>query len=336
MERKLASIQKITNIRPHNNADKLELANVLGWQVVVKKGEFKENDLIIYCEVDSVLPDVPIFEFLRDKHFRIKTIRLRGEISQGICFPLSTINPVSTILNLGEEGADLTELLGIKKWEPAIPVQLAGTVIGNFPSFIPKTDETRIQAVPEVLNRHRGKTMTVTEKIDGTSVTYFVRDDKFGVCSRNLQIKETEENLYWQMAKRGNIEHKLRAVGHNVALQAEIAGMGVQGNKLKRLGVELYAFDVFDIDAFKYLNPDEFVGFCRIHEIETVPIITENLPLIFTVDELVTFATRKSLITPSELVEGVVFRPSQETKDEELGRLSFKVINPEFLIKHKE
>jgi len=138
--RKLASIQRIKNLEPIAGADAIEKATVLGWQLVVKKGEFAIGDLCVYCEIDSRLPDRPEFEFLKARGMRIRTVRLRGQISQGICFPLSIL-PVYTDV---QEDTDVTELLDITKYEPPIPAQLAGVAKGLFPSFIPKTDETRV------------------------------------------------------------------------------------------------------------------------------------------------------------------------------------------------
>ncbi|MFN0201713.1 MAG: RNA ligase (ATP), partial [Bacteroidia bacterium] len=165
--RKLASIQKIIQLEAIPEADAILKATVLGWQLVVKKGEFQVGDDCVYCEIDSLMPDRPEFEFLKPRGMRIRTVRLRGQISQGICFPLSIL-PENTPI---EEGLDVTEMLGITKYEPPIPAQLAGTVKGLFPSFIPKTDETRVQVLQEVLDEYKDETCYITEKLDGSSVT---------------------------------------------------------------------------------------------------------------------------------------------------------------------
>lgn len=149
--RKLASIQKIKDVQPIQGADTIEVASVLGWKVVVKKGEFQVGNLMVYCEIDSILPEKPEFEFLRNKNFRIRTIRLRGQVSQGICFPLSVLPTNFEI----EEGKECTEVLEIIKYEPPIPASLSGIVKGTFPSFIPKTDETRVQVLQELLQGNR-------------------------------------------------------------------------------------------------------------------------------------------------------------------------------------
>jgi RNA ligase (TIGR02306 family) len=147
--RKLATIETLHDVRPHPNADSLELATIRGWQVVVKRGEFQSGDRCVYCEIDSVLPDRSEFQFLRDRKFRIKTIKLRGELSQGICFPITILNSGSELRRIRDqqlsEGSDVTELLGVTRYQPPIPACLGGNVEGSFPSFIPKTDCERIQ-----------------------------------------------------------------------------------------------------------------------------------------------------------------------------------------------
>lgn len=340
--RQLATIQKVTNVRRHPNADSLDLCNILGWQVVIKRNEYKDGDLCVYVEIDSILPDRPEFAFLKDKHFRIKTVRLRKEISQGICFPLSILNPKTEVTGLGEKdgffsiGEDVTDNLGITKYEPYVPAHLAGTVKGNFPSFIPKTDETRIQSVPEVLIRHKGKPFYVTEKIDGSSATFYWHEGVFGVCSRNLDLKETAENAFWQAARKYQIEEKLKIYGRGVAMQAELAGLGIQGNKLKLPDVQLFAFNIFDIAQYKFLNFNDFRDYCLMGGIQTVPIIDNSYTLPNTVDELVKYVSTKSVVNRDVWAEGFVFRPLVEERDEELGRLSFKCISPMFLLEYGE
>jgi RNA ligase (TIGR02306 family) len=219
-QRKLASIQTVNAVEPIPNADAIEKIRVLGWWVVSKKGEHKPGDTIVYCEIDSLLPERPEFEFLRASSFkparadpaggpglpagfRIKTVKLRGQVSQGICFPLSILPEVAPT----EEGSDVTGLLGVLKWEPPLPVGMGGKVKGQFPGFLPKTDETRVQVLEPVLLRHRGKTFYVTEKLDGTSCTAFVRQGEFGICSRNLWMDEADEtNVLVRVARALKLE----------------------------------------------------------------------------------------------------------------------------------
>lgn len=356
MERKLASIQKILELKPIEGADTIEVATVLGWHVVVKKGEFAPNDLCVYFEVDSLLPPTPDFEFLakgglKKSYFggreytgyRLKTIRLRGQVSQGLCLPMSILqnkkypnDARETPVYDFKEGVDVTALLGVVKYEPAIPACLTGEVIGMFPSYIPKTDEIRLQAVPGVLERHKAKKFYVTEKLDGTSMTVFIKDDVLHVCSRSLDLKESEKNTYWQVVRKLGLEKKLRALGKPYALQGEVVGDNIQNNRLKINGHTCYFFNVYDFEAGKFLGFADFMAVINSLDVPVVPLLDDNFTLLDSVDAMVTYATRKSVIAPETEVEGVVVRSIEEAVDEELGRLSFKVINPEFLLKYGE
>jgi RNA ligase (TIGR02306 family) len=352
--RKLASVQTINAVEPIPGADAIERIRVLGWWVVAKKGEHTPGDRIVYCEIDSLLPERPEFEFLRASSFkpsqtspegevilpagfRIKTVRLRGQVSQGICFPLS-------VLPLGvptDEGADVTELLGVRKWEPPAPVGMGGKVKGGFPGFLPKTDETRVQVLEAVLARHRGRTFHVTEKLDGTSFTAFVREGAFGICSRNLWMDEADEtNLLVRLSRKLRLEEKLRAardrLGHDVAIQAEVIGPGVQKNKYGLADLSLRVFNVLDVGAYRLL--DHAAGLAALTEmgLEPVPQLG-TLVLGHSVDELVALAEGPSVLNPKAQREGIVLRPPAEEPDADVGgRLSFKVINPKFLLKYDE
>jgi len=337
--RKLASIQRIKALEPIENADAIEKATVLGWQLVVKKGEFRVGDLAVYCEIDCLMPDKPIFEFLRPRGMRVRTIRLRGQISQGICFPLSILPPDFEIA----EDADCTEVLGIEKYEPPMPACLNGIAKGKFPSFIPKTDETRIQVLQHVLDKYKGTKCYVTEKVDGSSGTYFINKGEFGVCSRNLELLEDEENSFWKFAREKDIENKLRLLNGNFAIQGELIGEGIQSNKLKLRGQAMLFFNAFDIDQFEYLPFEQFFDLMNHLELSTVPIISVDYELGNDINSIISMATIKSKICPDVWAEGIVIRPLKETSyslllNEKLdtGRLSFKAINPEFLLKYGE
>jgi len=337
MSRKLATIQTIEKIEPIEGADSIERAKVLGWHVVVKKGEFKPGMPCVYIEIDSIVPDKPEFEFLRPRGFRVKTIRLRGQISQGICFPPSIVKEGDI-----ELGTDVTAVLGISKWEPVIPPHLTGKVIGQFPAFMPKTDETRVQVLGSVLKRHTGKPCYITEKIDGTSATFAIKDGQFVVCNRNLQLADSEENTHWKVAKELKIEEKLRSLGKNICIQGEIYGWGVQKNPFGLRQQRLAIFNAFEIDNFRYLGFVEFTDLMKSLELPTVPVLDEAFILNDDVDSLVKTATKKSVLAPTVWAEGIVIRPHIEVVDLEMskewgnGRLSFKVINPEYLLKQGE
>jgi RNA ligase (TIGR02306 family) len=337
--RKLASIQKILALEPIADADAIVKATVLGWQLVVKKDEFQIGDLCVYVEIDSILPDKPEFEFLKARGMRIRTIRLRGQVSQGICFPLSILPPDVSL----EEDTDLTEVLGVEKYEMPIPAYLVGKIKGKFPSFIPKTDETRVQILQPLLDKYAGEKCYVTEKLDGSSVTYFLRNGEFGVCSRNLELLEDEENSYWTAARSLGVEEKLRSLGKNIAIQGELVGEGIQGNKLRIKGQAVYFFNAFDIDKFEYYNFDQFKMVMLDLQLASVPVVEEVYLLENNIQDVVNKAVMKSALRHEVWAEGIVIRPYAEKLDLILstlignnGRLSFKAINPEFLLKYGE
>lgn len=352
--RKLASIQTVNAVEQIPNADAIEKIRVLGWWVVAKKSEHKPGDKLVYCEIDSLLPERSEFEFLRASSFkpaqidsaggtvlsagfRIKTVKLRGQVSQGICFPLSLLPQNAPT----DEGADVTDLLEIRKWEPPVPIGMGGKIKGGFPGFISKTDETRVQVLEPVLQRHRGKTFYVTEKLDGTSFTAFLRDGEFGICSRNLWMDEADEsNVLVRVSKRLKLEDGLRAVqakyGFQPAIQAEVIGRGIQKNKYELKEVSLRVFNLFDLGAFRLVEHGLMLEIIREMGIESVPQLGTTI-LNHSVDELVAMSEGTSVLNPKTQREGIVLRPLIEEYDEDIGgRLSFKAINPKFLLKYDE
>ena len=342
MDRKLASIQLIKELTPISGADAILCAQVLGWECVVKKSEFAVGDKCVYFEIDSVLPIASWNDHLRkepDKKLRVKTIRLRGQLSQGLAMPLS-------ILPSGqyEVGMDVTSLLGVEKYEPIVPSHLSGMVKGNFPSFLHKTDEIRLQSVPEVLDEIVSNKipMVATLKMDGTSFTAYRRDVDFGVCSRNLDLKETEGNAHWRMARKLKLEEILRSEDRNLCIQGEICGPSIQANRLGLKEPELYIFNLFDIDTGKYLGYDDMKNFAIKHHLRTVPFLHVGWfneidgTKRWSVNDLLNFANEQNYDngTPAE---GIVWRAVNETYSEVLkGRLSFKTISNRFLEKYKE
>ena len=377
-ERKLASIRKISDIQPIEGADLIELAIVDGWKVVVgKEVGHKVGDFVIYCEVDSFLPIREEFEFLRkssyrkmidQEGFRLKTIKLRGQVSQGLIIPLSILEgeeedeklgylqtPEGPIYQLGpydgalviEEGADVTAMLNIVKWDPPMPAELAGVAKGNFPSFIPKTDEERVQNLAKNYDKMKEQKYYMTEKLDGSSSTFYVRDGEFGVCSRNLDLCRPEpfvegvvmcddgverpkkENTFWKVARELNIEENMVDMGKNLAIQCEIIGEGIQGNPYRIKGQTIRVYNAFDIDTQEYLGFDQLKVTARALCLEMVPVIDGEFTLPETIDELLKFAEGKSTLNGSAEREGYVIR-SHDMKT------SFKVISNNFLLKEKE
>ena len=336
--RKLASVQKIIAINDIPGADNIQVASVLGWKCVVKKGEFKPDDLCIYCEVDSILPPRAEFAFLESRGYRIKTIKLKGQVSQGICFPTSLL-PGGIAYT---EGDDVTETLGVVKYEPPIDESISGDVRCSFPYQLPKTDETRIQAVPELLQEMRGKSVYISIKMDGTSATIANIYEDIHVCSRNLSMKDTEKSAYWNIVRKYNLVENLKKLGQyavqglkQYAIQGELVGPKIQNNPLCLKETDLYVFNVFDVRVQKYLSLVDMKHVCQTLGLKTVPIIQENVTFDFTLEQLLEMAKGKYDGTKNHR-EGIVVRPMVETYSDVLsGRMSFKVINNDYLLKEK-
>lgn len=339
-ERKLVTIRRVSEVLPIEGADQIELAKIDGWQCVVKKSEFKVGDYGVYFEIDSFLPIREQYEFLRKscykrmadgrEGFRIKTMKLRKVLSQGLLLSLKEFPDLEKYL--GDIIIDLSELLGVVKYEPQIPTQLSGLVKGAFPYFIPKTDEERVQNLQEVLTANKGLSCYVSEKVDGASVTYYLKDGEFGVCSRNLELKETDGNTLWRMARELMIEEKLKAENISIALQGELIGEGINGNSLKLLGNRVLFFNVFDIIQGKYLDWNAAAQFIAKLGLEMVPILECPFSLTDDMNVLLEKAKGFSNINPKVLREGIVIRPIFETQYNG-ERLSMKAISNDYLLK---
>jgi len=357
--RQLATIREISAIRPIEGADRIVVAQVDGWECVVQKDEFHVGDHIVYVEVDSVVPERPEFEFLRDRKFRVRTIKLRGQVSQGLVLPM-------TILPVGRYalGSDVTEILGITKYDPQAqqeamllqkkPPQNRFVKFmmrfkwyrklfakpkrkGGFPDWIAKTDETRIQNLTTLfeVEQKRGTPFSVTEKMDGQSVTYYLRrlskrKFAFGVCSRNIYLGTPDNSSYWTIARQYDIENVLKKlIGdyETVVMQGEICGSGIQGNK--------YHISNYDLFVFNLIFPDRKCTTPEIAELvaplglKTVPILEEGKVLPETIAELVEYSKGSSVVRKGQKREGVVMRNLK-------NNISFKVINPDFLLAEKD
>lgn len=360
--RHLATVRTITDIRPIPDADKIEVAQVDGWECVVAKTDgFKIGDKVVYIEIDSIVPDRPEFEFLRDRKFRVRTIKLRKQVSQGLVLPLSIL-PSGKTYNIND---DVTEVLGIKKYDPQAEQEakllesnahktkiwypkflmrfkwfrnlVTKPKKGGFPSWIVKTDEERIQNKTAMFNieKENGTEFSVTEKIDGQSGTFFLecigkKKYEFGVCSRNIRLSTPNGSSYWTIARTLEIEKCLKSLieDHNrIVLQGEIIGTGIQGNKYKVDGYDFYAFNLI-IDG-KKINTEEMTNVLALYGIKSVPIVEKNMKLKDTVQEMVEYAKGKSVLLPSQKREGIVVRNYDRN-------ISFKVINPDFLLAEKD
>lgn len=375
--RKLAHIEKIEWKKPIEGADRIELVGVLGWQCIAKKDEFQIGDLCVYIEIDSIVDKFnPDFAFLEKRNYKIKTMKMKGVISQGIVFPLSLLDFTNKKYKIGD---DVTEVLKITQVEDELPKQtnqgriseakqkykklfnnrifkwlmqfktLRAIILGillpkkttrKFPSWIVKTDETRLQNMPFVLEEYKGKQMIVTEKLDGTSTSFGLKKQglwkyDFAVCSRNLRIPNPKskcafsDNVYYEMANKYNVKNALlslmkRNKANVVVLQGETIGQSIQKNKYGLRDRDFYAFNLV-IDGEKI---DSVIAAKIVSEygIKWVPILDENFSLLDTVEEMISYADNKSTICDT-LREGVVIRDHDNT-------ISFKCISNAFLLKH--
>jgi RNA ligase (TIGR02306 family) len=334
--RKLATIRVIDELNSIEGADAIECAVVGGWKVVVKKGEYNVGDLAVYCEIDSWIPTelAPFLskgkeprEFEGIKGERLRTVKLRGQLSQGLLLPMQ-------VAVGSEEGADVSDILGIVKWEKPMNAQLAGMARGNFPSLIPKTDQERVQNLKKEIASavEAGLQFEVTEKLEGSSMTVYLIDGEFGVCSRNLDLKETEGNTFWQIAREYDIEDKMRiAVLNNFAIQGELIGPGIQGNIYKLSKPMFMVFDVYNINAGSYLAPYDRRALIKVLDIPHAPVLVVDKDLgVGSIDEILQWAEGKSvmgdIVVPER--EGIVFK-------EVNGGMSFKAISNKYLLGEK-
>lgn len=360
--RKLASVKKISDIIPIDGRDRIVLAVVDGWSVIVRKDEFKIGDKCVYVEIDSILPDKPEFDFLRKNNFRIKTIKMAGVISQGICFPLSILPEKAN--GEYEIDEDVTDIIGIKQYEKTMDKELNETTVSlkkkypkwlmrmswfrklvlpkkqdnSFPAFVSRTDETRIQNIPFILKDKRE--WIATEKIDGQSGTFclvrhksripFVKDKfEYIVCSRNTRLPLRDNSSYWFVSEKYQIENVLLdLIGERdwIAIQGECIAPNVQCNKYKVSEADFYAFSL--IYPTGRLDSLTAASICNQHGIKFVPIIATDYVLPDSVDDLLAYTHGKSQIGET-LREGIVFR----SKD---GKNSFKAVDPQFLMKYDE
>lgn len=381
--RALAYIQHVTNIRPIEGADNIEQCNVLGWNLICKKGEFHEGDPCVYIEIDSKVPEREEFEFLRAKGFKVKTMKL-GKfncISQGLAMPQSAFKELTGL----SEGTDVTDILGIKysvqednarkgngdpnvkyksmtarhkkifkkKWARWMMRRSWGRKImffffgkkkdnpRDFPTFISKTDEERVENQPWRIGD--GKTYLATEKLDGTSCTYALERKghnkfEFYVCSRNVRQQDEKQkcyhdhNIYWDLAFKYNIEQHLKDFLNQfsqlqwVCIQGEGVG-SVQGNPLKLTEDDLYVFNFKESQTGRWSS---MAGAGQVREwgMKWVPILGE-VQMPDTMEELKVLATGKSKVNPDVMREGIVYRSLD-------GSDSFKNVSREYLLLKKE
>ncbi len=310
---KLASIETITEIRAHPNADRLELAKVLGWQTIVKKGEFKVGDNIVFVPIDTILPDAPWSAFLKkgDSPIRLRTIKLRGEYSQGLVLPRSVLPECAQSWHVG---ADVGGELGIRKFEKEIPACLSGVMRSTFPTFlVSKTDEDNGLSHPAIVAEVLRRPVSVTQKLDGSSCTIIVENGIVThVCSRNMSLEESETNAFWKVARKGNW------AGFTGVVQGELMGPGVQGNQLGLTEPTLYVFQIREEGRWNPPDKAFMLGYQRVPFLG----VLENA----TLEELQRIADEQKLPN-GEPAEGVVVRPTDYPASGVGRPLGFKIIN---------
>ena len=308
--RKLASIARIASIQPIAKADRLELASIKGWRCVVGKGQFKEGDLAIYFEIDSVLPVREEFEFLRTRcysekedGFVIRTMKLKGVISQGLLQPLSILG------REGEAGEDVTEELGVRLKEDTFNPEIA---LSSRPHYIPSSSIERVQNVEDLSIFDRN--FHVTEKIDGQAAYYSTAYGQQVACSRECNLKPLPSSPHWKYAYTKDIHSQLMEndMSHLV-LQGELCGPSIKPNGLCISTLSFFLYSVWDTQSLSYLGREEIEKVAALLGIEIVPLVPITLSDFKGKDDeetlmnLLKAAQGSSLINPSRKREGLVF-----------------------------
>lgn len=341
--RSLARIVTIDAISPIEGADAIEAAHVGGWTIVVKKNEFTPGELAVYFEIDAFLPEGhPAWQFLVDKSARVfngrrghvlRSVKLRGQVSQGLLLKLSVLEGADLPNSALAPGMSVADSLGVLKYEPPVPACLGGMVRGAFPSRVPKTDQERIQNLAREFAswQRSGHKWEVSEKLEGSSCTFAWLDGELHVCSRTLDLAETGDNSMWRAARALGVGEKLAdyAGSRNLALQGELVGFGIQGNIYGMNTQAFYLYDIYDVDAGRYLRSAERLALAQELGIPHVPIVDAafELTAAMSMEELLQMADGPSALKSTQLREGLVFKCLEEP-------VSFKVISNAYLLKH--
>ena len=345
--RKLASVQRIWKIEPIEGADRIELAHVLGWQCVVNKGQFQEMDPAVYFEVDSFLPIAPEYEFLRatsyrktdimGEGFRLRTMKFRGQISQGLLLPVSSFPAIPTD---AEVGTDVTELLGVKKWEIEERITTGGTMIGTLPYDIPHTDETRVQAEPDLIQAFAGRPYYISTKMDGSSHSVGIDENGFHVTGHNYEYKDDGKSPFYELVKSMGLQEKMEAFAADnklsvFTIQGELCAPGIQKNRLKLTKPAWYVFTIRENG--KRVGLTRMLEICEKLQLESVRIeeIGTDLPAKYpTVEALLKRADGN--YPRGGKKEGIVIRPTEPVYCELIsGALSMKVVSNKYLLKNE-
>ena len=345
--RKLASIQKISSVEPIEGADRIELAHVLGWQCVVNKGQFSPDDKAVYFEIDSYLPIKPEFEFLRKscykntplmgEGFRLRTMKFKGQISQGLLLPVSQFSEIPQDV---EVGTDVSELLGVRKWEIEERASTGGTIKGTLPSSIPHTDETRVQNMPEFISEFAGLEYYISTKMDGSSHSISLDDDGFHVTGHNYEYKDDGVSSFYNLANERGYKEKMETFVKNadiktLTVQGELCAPGIQKNRLRLTNPEWYVFTV--IEDGKRVGLNRMLEICEELEMTHVPIeeIDTDFPAKYPTVEAVLERAEGEYPNGGKK-EGIVIRPTEPVYSELLQTdLSMKAVSNKYLLKNE-
>ena len=343
----LANIKKILEIRPHPNADALELAIIEGWQCVVKKGQFAAGDVVVYIAIDTLLTGNPEWaSFLEARNWRVRLIKLRGELSYGLILPTSVL-PSDSNFQLDQ---DVAPLLGVLKYEK--PESNAGKNFGtrakakstSFPTFtgMQVTDEINLQSKKRLLEELAGKPYYITTKWDGSSMSAIFAstkdnpDGEFVLASRNrwIDFSEESDDNWSKAAKKYNLPQVLK--NSHYGIQCELVAPGIQANRAGLKEVEIRVFNVFNKNTRKYGSFAELVEFCQQTQLPMATLLETGDSFNYSLEQLLQLA--RSTIYPNKFpAEGIVVRPQTESYSEILrDRLSFKVLNSDYLLKFEQ
>lgn len=348
--RNLASIQKVAAVEPIEGADQVELVHILGWQCVATKGQFHPNDLCVYFEIDSFLPVRPEYEFLRSssyrdndfmgKGFRIKTMKFRGQISQGLVMPLGILASVDWSGDF-KEGTDLTSILGVKLWEVPETVSTGGTILGELPPCVLKPDETEIQNCPDIIAEFNNHEFYITTKLDGSSHSIAVDENGFHVTGYSYEYKDDGESAFYELVKARGYQEKIEAYAkqrsfRSFTLQGEFCAPGIQHNRLKLSEPEWYVFSIY-IDG-KRVGLRTLIDVCAALNIPMVPLEEVGTGLHNVYPDVDSLLKRAEGSYPNGgPKEGIVIRTTQPEYSRTLsGPLSIKVLNNKYLLKDKD
>ena len=335
--RKLVSIRKIDDVQAISGADDVVKVRIGGWWCVTSKNyNLKPKDLCYFFEIDCLIPVEDRFSFLAKncailetnvggsvyKGYRLRTKSFRGVTSQGLVLPLSFALFEIKL----SEGDDLTSLFRVVKYERILTEGMGKDIVGDFPGYMPKTEEERIQNLIEYLDKYRGLMFYGSEKIDGCSSTFSRYENEFDVYQKTVQLRRLSNNPYWAIAKKYKLSEK---ISNNFAVQAEIVGPGID-NALELSELDAFVFSVFDIQKAQYLSLEDMLKFSSEIGMKTVPIIYPEIILNHTCDQLLVMANRKSALNPKKSAEGLVFRMKST-----IEKVSFKVISNHYLEKNK-